>query len=388
MPRIKKIAGKPYKRGDMCYARLNGVRRSLGTVDLAAAQAYCDKLNLEGFTSAGLGVAPKRSWQEAVVMRMREVSGSTTAEDQQRYLKFWHPYLGNVEDINTITQEQIEEIILRERADVVPGKKVSGNTTANKYVKAVQTILNHAARDWGWKTTAPKLRLYPEPNGRKLALTAEQVWRGIERLPEHSRDIALYACATMHRRGNITGLRWEWIDMERQILTIPGADADTGDRLVKNGEDIVIPLNDTAMSVLKRRATASDRHPTLVFHWRGEKIHQVVTKRWRREWAATMGGKTKVLLHTMRHSAASWLVQRGINEATIAWLGGWALPTQLGAMKRYLHAQVERLRPFSKMLDEELMVGKSVYEAEKEAISGHVVPKLSQQPIMQESLAT
>ena len=56
-------------------------------------------------------------------------------------------------------------------------------------------------------------------------------------------------------------------------------------------------------------------------------------------------------------------------------------------MKRYLHAQVERLRPFSKMLDEELMVGKSVYEAEKEAISGQVVPKLSQQPIMQESLA-
>jgi hypothetical protein len=50
-----------------------------------------------------------------------------------------------------------------------------------------------------------------------------------------------------------------------------------------------------------RRAIDTCRHPVYVFHWRGERIKQVVTRRWREEQAKH--GSQKVLLHTMRHTA-------------------------------------------------------------------------------------
>ena len=353
MPNTRKqvVAGKPFLRGKMCYARINGVRESLGTADRAAAQAYCDKLNAEGFLATKLRVAPKRSWQEAVVQRGKEMEGMADWYNQQRYLRFWHPHLSKVDDLNDITREMIDKIMHAERGakGLVPGKKCPGNTTANKYVKAVQTILNQAEREWQWAgLRAAKLRFYPEPNGRKVALAAKEVLRRVENLPAHSRDMALYAVATMHRRANITGLMWEWIDFQRAQLFIPG-------QYMKNREDCCVPLNDTAMAVIKRRAIDTCRHPVYVFHWRGERIKQVVTRRWREEQAKY--GSQKVLLHTMRHTASSWLVGRGVNEATIAWLGGWKLPSTFGAMARYLHAHVEKLRPFARMIDEELAEG-------------------------------
>lgn len=378
MPITTKVAGKPFQRGDVYYARINGVRTSLGTSDAAAAQAYCDKLNAEGFISNGLGVAPKRSWQEAVVRRSEELRGLASEQLQLEYLKFWHPFLGGVDDLNKITREMIDQVIVRERSTkgLMPGVKASGNTTANKYVKAVQTTLNNAEKEWQWAgVRAPKLRLYPEPDGRKVALTPMQVWQAIAELPDHSRDIALYACATMHRRGNITGLRWEWIDFQRETLFIPG-------QHMKNRTDFVVPLNATAMAIIKCRAIHTDRHPEFVFHYRGGKIKQVVTKTWRDTMHGALGEQQKVVLHTMRHSASSWLVQRGINLATVAWLGGWSLPNELGAMKRYLHANVERLRPFSEMLDQELVDGRRLFDAARQA-----VPVLSHQPAERALLA-
>ena len=132
---------------------------------------------------------------------------------------------------------------------------------------------------------------------------------------------------------------------------------------MKNGEDFCVPVNDFAMAILKRRVIDTKGHPELVFHWRGQRIKQVVTKTWRE--AQAKHGTEKVLMHAMRHTGASWLVSRGVNEASIAWLGGWRLPSHLGAMKRYLHAHVGRLRPITAMLAEELEEGARQLAGEK-----------------------
>jgi integrase len=380
MPKSKRVAGKPFKRGTVYWSRINGVRTSLGTSNGAEALAYVDKLNHEGFLVGKLDVAPKRSWQEAVVQRKAEMEGLADWENQRRYLLFWDKFLGKVDDLNKITRDMIHKIMLAERGEraentpekrkgLMPGKPCSGNSTANKYVKAVQTILNQAEKEWQWQgVRAAKLMFYPEPTGRKVALTGKEVRKRIEKLPPHSRDIALYAAATMQRRANITGLRWEWIDFEHNQLFIPG-------EFMKNGEDFCVPLNAMAMAILKRRALDVKRHPELVFHWRGERIKQVVTRTWRE--VQREHGTEKVLLHTMRHSGASWLVGRGVNEATIAWLGGWKLPTHLGAMKRYLHAHVDKLRPVAALLDEELVQGAAELSAERQQRLG-VVTQVAQ----------
>lgn len=374
MPKVGRVAGKPFKRGAVYWARINGVRQSLGTACRPEAQAFVDKLNHESFLVRRLDANPKRSWKQAVVKRREEMEGMDDWENQRRYLRFWDPFLGDIEDLNEITREMVDKIILAERAEraenppekrkgLIPGKPCPGNTTANKYVKTVQTILNQAEKKWQWAgVRAAKLRFYPEPTGRKVALTGKEVIARTEKLPAHSRDMARLAAATMWRRANIAGLRWEWIDFGRQQAFIPGTE-------MKNGEDFCVPLNAYAMAILKRRAIDPERHPEYVFYYNGRagktRIKQVVTKAWRDHMAQF--GTQKVLLHTMRHSGASWLVGRGVNEASIAWLGGWKLPNHLGAMKRYLHAHVDKLRPITALLDEELTSG--ALELEKERAS-------------------
>lgn len=385
MPHIRRVAGRPFRRGKVYWARINGVRESLGTDCPIKAQAYVDKLNHEDFLVGRMNATPKRSWQDAVAKRKKEMEGMDDWSNQRRYLLFWDQFLRNVDDLNTITRDMIDQIILAERGDradnppekrkgLVPGKPTPGNSTANKYVKAVQTILNQAEKEWQWAgIRAAKLRFYPEPTGRKVALSAKEVIARTENLPAHSREIARFAAATMWRRENITGLRWKWIDFGRALVFIPGTE-------MKNGEDFCVPLNDYAMSMLKFRAIHTDRHPEFVFHWRGDRIKQVVTAKWREVQA--QHGDQKVLMHTMRHTGASWLVGRGVNEASIAWLGGWKLPSHLGAMKRYLHANVDKLRAVTAMLNEELVQGAAELAAERQQQKGAVNDTVfAQQPV-------
>ena len=125
-----------------------------------------------------------------------------------------------------------------------------------------------------------------------------------------------------------------------------------------------MPLNSVAMEILKRRYAAKDRHPEWVFHYRGERITQVLTKSWRA--ARESVNMPEVSFHTIRHCGQSWLAQAGVSAELRARLGGWSV-RGLGAMDGYTHLFIEDLRPASEKLAEQWKAGTAVREAEKQA---------------------
>jgi integrase len=301
-------------------------------------------------------VKPARSWQEAVAQRAKEVAQSMASwSDEQQRLRWWDQHLRHVKDLNEITRDMIAEIVEKHRPVTLSGPS-SANTTANKYVRAVSTILNAAERKWGWGNRAPVLKTYEEPPARDVCPTPLEVLKLIDTLPAHSADIALYAAMTMHRRANVTGLEWSMIDWDRKAVRIAG-------QKTKTGKPIYVPLNATAMGILKRRREAVDRHPVYVFHYRGQKIFHVVTKAWRKHRTAA-GLTENITLHTMRHCGNSWLAQRGVSAEVRARLGGWSVR---GAkiMDGYTHLYIDNLRPYVAMLDEEVEAARQVLDAEK-----------------------
>jgi integrase len=83
-----------------------------------------------------------------------------------------------------------------------------------------------------------------EPRGRIRNLQFDERQRRLHAptTPPYLWTIVLVAVSTGLRRGNIVELRWEQIDSEPRIITIPG---------IKTDEPLVVPPNRSTLAALK-----------------------------------------------------------------------------------------------------------------------------------------
>src|SRR5260221_12918865 len=161
----------PFKRAGsgIWWIRVGRERKSSGTTDYEEAKALEAKATHDRWLGEYMGVKPKRTWQEAVEQRAKEVAQSMASwKDEQQRLLWWDEHLRGVKDLNGITRDMIAGIIEKKRPGVSLAGPSSANTTANKYVRAVSTILNAAERKWAWGNRAPVLKTYEEPPARDV----------------------------------------------------------------------------------------------------------------------------------------------------------------------------------------------------------------------------
>jgi integrase len=129
-------------------------------------------------------------------------------------------------------------------------------------------------------------------------LTPDQATRFLPELPAHQRDIVLCALATGLHQGNVVRLCWLQLDLRGGGVGFPRTKP-------KAAEDIHVSSNDVAMEVLRRQ---QGKHPERVFTYNGKPISQANTKAWRN--ALRRAGIADFQWHDLRHTWASWLVQR------------------------------------------------------------------------------
>ena len=345
----------PYRREGTrnWWIVVKGVRQSFGTAEFEDAKALEGKLNHEDWLQQRMGFKKPRSWKEAVVKFLKESQHKASYDTIKQRLGWWNALLGDLADIRKIDRDMIDDYIAANRP--VTGVASSANSTANKYSKVVMSILNQAHDEWKWIDGVPKLRYYPEPPHRRAWLKVEQ-WRKLEKqLPDHLRLAATFALATGLRKGKVFGLEWSQVDLAERTLTTYGNDVKLG---------VVIPLNDTAMSVLREITSEPVRHLTRVFSVKGEPI-QGYGKAWFKAMHRAGLGEYKLwrvdgklksewtgfTWHGLRHTFASWLGQAGVAEMYIDQLCGWAEKDTRGI---YTHLDVEHLRPYAQIIDAKL----------------------------------
>ena len=178
------------------------------------------------------------------------------------------------------------------------------------------------------------LRRQPENNSRVRFLTPEEerklreavranpTWAGHE--PEL--DLALN---TGLRRGSMyEDLVWDNVDLEGRTATIPHT---------KNGELVIVPLNDDAIRALRVFRSRSDGTGPVVRNTRGQPLL------WPKTWfapAVRAAGIKNFRWHDLRHSYASRLRQTGTPLGNIAELLGHK---GLAMSKRYAHLSISNL---------------------------------------------
>lgn len=200
------------------------------------------------------------------------------------------------------------------------------------------SVLKHCLRmavEWGElnQNAASGARLPQIPPGRTRYLTPGEMRAALESAPEWLRAPMAFAACTGVRRGEMLALRWMDVDIPNRRLYL---------RETKNGNLRILPLPESALLVLgspPQRAAGE-----LVFGEVNPDHLSIYCKR-----VFLKLGIRDASFHTLRHTAASWMVQQGVDLYAVGQILGHKTPrmTQRYAhlSPEYMAASVEKLDP-------------------------------------------
>lgn len=174
-----------------------------------------------------------------------------------------------------------------------------GYYTANRVLSLIKALYS-AAMDLGRYNANPAARLRPfEEETRERFVGADEFprfWQALEAEPsEKVRDFFKCCLFTGQRRSNVQAMRWEDINLERGIWTLPKT---------KTGKHEV-PLTIEALEVLRRRHKEAAEDAVYVFPGRHGSGHLTDPMRQWREILKRAGIKD-LRIHDLRRSLGSW----------------------------------------------------------------------------------
>lgn len=280
-----------------------------------------------------------RTWAALTERWLREGrawKSSRTIDLEQQLLEWFNPRLSALDLVSIdddLIDKIVDELVLSERKP----------STINRYLSLLRAMLN-AATVWRWLRFAPKVRQVKDRAKRVRWLTFGEAKRLLAQLPPHLSDMAAFSLETGLRRGNVTGLTWTQVDLNRRVAWIHADQA-------KGKRAIPVPLSPTAVSILRNWIL---QHHEFVFVFRGRRIKQTNTKAWR--LALDRAGIRNFRWHDLRHTWASWHAQNGTPRHILQELGGWSDERMV---KNYAHLSVEHLAPHVDLLHQSLRQGSS-----------------------------
>ena len=225
----------------------------------------------------------------------------------------------------------------RQLADIMPPdiegyklhrrKQVSG-ATVNRELALLKRMFNLAI-DWDlYLSSNPlrKVKFFKEVNTGFRVLSLEEESKLLANATPAIQDIVLYALNTGSRIGDIYSLRWQNVDLEGNLLT-----AFTSKAQKINS----IPIHPEVRRILEFWALG--RKNEFVFY--NQKTGKpFVDLRRGLELAWQKAGIAKVTWHTLRHTFASRLLERGVDIVTVKELLGHSTVT---VTMRYTHSNLD-----------------------------------------------
>lgn len=136
------------------------------------------------------------------------------------------------------------------------------------------------------------------------------------------KDVVQFAVHTGLRAGEIVHLRWHDVDLETGYITVRNMDssgAEDGFR-TKSGHERSVPVVGRAERVLERlKADYEGVGSAYVFRgYRGDKLNATYMSKQFKNYVREAGLSDRFRFHSLRHTFASWMVQRGASIAVVS----------------------------------------------------------------------
>ena len=212
-------------------------------------------------------------------------------------------------------------------------KRLWSDATINRHFAFLRHVLMLAVKD-GKLSQNPMsgLKFFPEMK-RTRFLTGDELERLRGVMPESDWKLVAFAIETGLRRGEQFRLRWDQVDLENGILTLP---------LPKGGKTRHVPLSDEAKAIL--RSFDSFLRSAWVFPGLRDVTEPMDSRAFLRrsfEPCLRKAGIVGVCWHSLRHTAASRRVMAGVDLVSVKEiLGHRDIQTTL----RYAHLAPGHLR--------------------------------------------
>jgi integrase len=259
----------------------------------------------------------------------RGVSEATRASYRDALERFAIPFFG------TARLGEIDPPDIRDYISSLTGSKLTARS-ARRYFAPVRALFGQAFDD-GHVSRNPaagaRVFVRGERTRRPRTLTPEEIARLLAEMPEEHRDLVSFMANTGVRISGALAATWGDMGQEdgAPALTVPESKTDAGVRAV--------PLSPGLNRLLLRRRAAArwatDADPIFP-NSIGTPIDQ---HNWRRKvWGpAVKRAGVKATPHTLRHSLASLLFERGHTAAQVAaWLGH---EDPSFTLRTYIHAR-------------------------------------------------
>jgi len=223
--------------------------------------------------------------------------------------------------LRDIGAETIERYKVARKAEVAPA-------TVNRELACLKTCLNKAV-EWGRVdvNASARVKKLKEPPARERILTAAEAGRLLEAAGPELRPVLVVALGTGMRRGEILGLKWTDLDLVRGIISITTSKSGKGRKVPMSGHVAA------ALGAVPHRGEYVFHNPETGTHLRdvSSSFH-----------AALAGAEIEGLrFHDLRHTAASKMVEAGVDLVTVSKILGHSSITMT---MRYAHPTSEALR--------------------------------------------
>lgn len=208
--------------------------------------------------------------------------------------------------------------------------KVVSGATVNREFSVLSHAIDTARREWDvYLPTNPctLVRRPPQGRPRDRRLQGDEEKRLLDACRGARNKWLVYfvalAIETGMRRGELLGLLWDNVDLERRTAFLP---------VTKNGESRGVPLSSRAVEVLRALPPSTNGRAF------GELTREALKQSFNR--AARRAGIRGLRVHDLRHEATSRFFEKGLNVMEVASVTGHKT---LQMLKRYTHLSVTDL---------------------------------------------
>jgi integrase len=245
--------------------------------------------------------------------------------EQTRYGKWWKKVRVNgrslgqwaIKDIRTSDLQRLQKLLFDKGKKISETMKKGQKTpsTINRYFSFLRHLLYLAVREGQLdRNPVAGVRFFKEPVGRQRFLTEGEEMRLAEVMTPCDWSLVSFALHTGLRQSEQFHLRWEYVDVEQRVLTVPRA---------KSGESRHVQLNDDALTIL-RGLSSWMTSPWVFPNPQDSSKPRSATAFYLKQFlpvvkAAKLDG---VVWHTLRHTFASRLVMKGVSLRAVQELMG------------------------------------------------------------------
>jgi integrase len=326
--RVRELAGTTAKQArDLLTVRLGEVR----------AGTYVNPRDLEDDRGP--------TFEEFTKRFLREHPGERRSDHYPKVVKRILPYFEDV-PIREISRSDLDRFRVRLLTEPVPklGRPLS-TTSVLKILRTLHRVLKVAVR-WGVIETNPAVEMQKPPARKHKTrfLTPEEFQKVEAAALDWLRPMLRMAVTTGMRLKEVVGLRWEDVDRNAGVIHV-NEDSKTGTR--------VVPMSVTVRQILASQV----RHvvsPMVFVKSDGTDYTSGAARTWisqATKRAMRKAGIEDASFHTLRHTAAAWMVQEGATLFEVQNVLGHSTPVMT---QRYAHLQPDHLRRAVSGLDRKI----------------------------------